>query len=378
MAKTDLPEVQKLMKDSWELFKLSWKKLLLFNLAMLGIVVVAVIIGLLLFGLTVGGGVYALGNGSFDLAKLSAVGGIIFVWVVILIAFALVLGAVNQAGSILAITNREKGISDLLKKGLHYAPLLVGASLLTMLLAIPAFFLFIIPGILVIFFLYFAPYSIVLGDRGTLDSLRRSIYLVKSNFWGLLLRAFVIAGLFILVGFAFSIVSVATVKIPGLLVLVSLLRTLVNIALGWYVITYSITLYRQLESASGKEGRGKLFPFVILSIASLVFAALIAGSIIKAVSSSPEIKNAILNSANSSSLGSGDSLKETYKSAFLNACGNGGSAEDKRVCKCIADKIVNKYSTKELQDIIKIAAQTKETPKEFTDAAKACISTNSQ
>jgi hypothetical protein len=250
-----------------------------------------------------------------------------------------------------------------------------------MIFALPAFLLFIIPGILVIFFFYFAPYSVVLGDRGVLDSLRRSIYLVKSNFWALLIRALVVIGLFLLVGIIFSVVSLATAKIPGLLVLASIIRTFVNIALGWYLISYSITLYKQAESVSDKEGKGKLLWFAIVAILGVLFASLIVGTVVKALTSNPEIKNAIMNSAtgsNSSNPGSGDVLKQTYRNAFLSACGNGGTAEDKKLCTCVADSMVNKYTAQELQNIIKKYADTKVTPKELVDAAKACVPATSQ
>jgi hypothetical protein len=376
-----LPPIGDLFSDSWELLKLSWKKLLVFNLVMIGISLALIVVVLIILGLTIGGGVYALMQGHYSPAALGGLGIGVVAGILVAIIAAITIGALNQAGSILAVNNPATSIEELLKKSFHLVVPLFLISLVTTLLAVPAFFLLLIPGLLVVFFFYFAPYGVVIGNLGVLDSLRRSIYLIKVNFWGMLARALLMVGLFIAVSFIFGLTSLASVKVPLLGVIFALLRIIVNIALSWFMISYSLTLYKQAEAAAGdKAGRGKLIWFVILAIASVIFVSLLVGTIVKSVLSNPEIKNALMNdakSSNSSSLNSGDVMKETYKNAFVSACEQGGST-DTKYCTCIADNLINKYSTQELQDIIKKYAATKVVPQELTNAAKACMPAPSQ
>lgn len=375
-----LPSIETLFSDSWATLKKSLKQLVIFSLIMLGI---SLLFGLVLFFIALvllGGGILSASHGNFNPSAFTVPIGIL---VLLLILFVIVISAAIQAGSILIINEPgSQPVEEVLKKCIHFIWPLFVLGILNIFLEIPPFFLFIIPGILVVFFLYFSTYELVLGNKGVLDSLRRSAYLVKSHFGGMFLRALVMGGVFILVSIVFGIISLFTVNLPLVNFVISMVRLVVNLMLGWYLLSYSVTLYKQAESAAPDKEKGvKLIWFVVLSAVSLVLVGFVTYSVVKAINSNPEIKDAFTqgfsqglktSSANPSSSSSTDFMKQGYKTEFVKSCEQGGASAAS--CTCIADYMINKYSTNELLQISQQYSQTKQIPQELTAAAQSCVS----
>jgi len=374
-TEVSLPPIETLFSDSWLLLKQTWKKLLAFNLVMLAIGFLVLIVLIIVGAVTIGGSILAVSHGGFSSANLGTLGAGVAVLLVLFIILVVVMATVSQGGNMLAVSQPELGVEGIFRKAFHFALPLIGLWFITFILSVPTFFLFIIPFFFVVFFLYFAPYALVVGNYSVLQSLRRSAYLIKTHFFGMLFRALLIIGLFILVGILSSILSIFAIHLPFVNILLTILRTIVNIGLSWYMIAYSLTLYKQAEATVPDKTKGvKLIWFVLLSAVSIIFAVVIIGAIVKTVSSNPEIKS-VLNSAKSSS-GNGsasDVMKQAYQVAFVQSCTQGGAS--KAICTCMGNYLTKNYTTAQLQDISTKYTQTKQVPSELTAAATSCANT---
>lgn len=368
-----LPPIETLFSESWLLLKQTWKKLLAFNLVMIAIGFIIVIVLLIVGAVTIGGSLLAMSHGNFSPTALGTLGVGLVVFLVLFIILVVILATVSQGGNMLAVSQPELGIEGIFKKSLHFALPLIGLWLITFFLSVPTLFLFIIPFFFVSFFLYFSPYALVVGNLSVLQSLRRSAYLIKTHFLGMLFRALLMIGLFLVVGILSSILSLFTIHLPFVSFLLTILRTIVNVALGWYMLAYSLTLYKQAEATVPDKTKGvKLIWFVLLSAVSVIFAVVVIGAIVKTVSSNPEIK-AVLNSAKSSSESgnTSDVMKQAYGGVFVQSCTQGGAS--KAICTCMANYLTKNYTVSQLQQMIQDSQQSKQTPKGFTAAATSCV-----
>lgn len=94
-----------------------------------------------------------------------------------------------------AVFSVEEVLGELKKHWLK----LVGAVLLTYAILVPAFMLFVIPGIYLAIPLVFVPYAIVAEDMSVTQAVGRAFQLVKNHWWetlGLIIIAYIIAALF--------------------------------------------------------------------------------------------------------------------------------------------------------------------------------------
>jgi hypothetical protein len=197
--------------------------------------------------------------------------------IVLFVIFLICVGLIVQAGTILILGSKTKyELGELVRNGLRLALPLLGLGLLSAVLTVPAFFLFIIPGIAVALFFMFSAYELVLGNRGVLGSLSRSAYLVKNNFGYVFVRALVILGLSILIW----VVSAMLGRFQG----ASLITWIISMVFGWYVQSYAIILYKNLEETTKDKDKGtSLVFFVLVAIVGYVAAGAIVYSVAKVV-----------------------------------------------------------------------------------------------
>lgn len=247
-----LSPIQDLFADSWQLFKKGLLNVFLFYLLSFAILILLIVFGAILLGVTGLGA--ALFTGSPN-TLLQGPGVILFVILAIVFILALMaIGFILQIGPILILTNPEHSVDfrALLQKSLHIAWPLFLTQLLVSLIVFGGIVLLIIPGIIISIFLSFAMYEVILGNKCCLEALRESVKTVSKNFWGIVLRLLIF----------FAISTLAAIALKDL----SGLYFVFNIFWGWFGIAYSLTLYKQAK----KEAREKPGSLKWMLIASAV------------------------------------------------------------------------------------------------------------
>ncbi len=267
----NLPSIQTLFTDSWSLFVKNLLNLFIINLLGIAGFAVLAVIGLLILLISgVGIGVITAGFQSKDAALLNllmeALPVIVFIGVLLVISIIMI-DLFVQIGSILILNGPGQKVSfgNIFKSSFKFMVPLFFIGFLATLLVLGGVFLFIIPGIIMGFLFSFYPFELILGNKKGLDSLRSSFYLVKSNFWPLLLR-------FILIWVLSILINASLNDYPVVLFIVS------NV-FGWFTLCFTFILYKQLKSVSDDK-QSKLIIPLILSLAGwviiVVFGSFIA------------------------------------------------------------------------------------------------------
>jgi hypothetical protein len=118
----------------------------------------------------------------------------LIVGLVVLVASLIFAPAIVQT-QIASVKGEKVEFQDALNKGMPFVLRFIGLGLLSAIVVIFGLILFVIPGLLAIFFLSFAPYILVDKNTGVIDAMKGSYELVK-EFWkvtlGLLVVNFVI------------------------------------------------------------------------------------------------------------------------------------------------------------------------------------------
>lgn len=182
-----------------------------------------------------------------------------------------------QAGMMMVVYDEKVGGREALRKGFKKVVPLIGAGVLTLIFTLGGYFVFIIPGVIFTFLLSFASYEVVLNNKGSVEAMKRSIYMVKANWQEILAKLF----LFIL----FSIVVLGIV--PSILTnggpmgraFSGLYTLIVNSVYSWYSICYFMILYKSLKDKTpGVTGKG-LWIMGTVGILGWVIMILLFGTI---------------------------------------------------------------------------------------------------
>lgn len=258
-----LPSVQTLFSDSWKTFKGSVLNLFILYLVTFGIIaglgIIGIIASLPLGVVTIISGMSA---GKLTPAIISSFWTLGFLLLVFIIMFT-IMGYAIHAASILFVGKyaTKPAFGKTFKSGFRFILSLFLVGLLSGFVIAGGYFLFVIPGIFFAILFSFAPYEIVLNNQGVLAAMRRSSRIVLSNFWGILTRLILWVIVVMVVAFLPGILSGRnTAAGAGL----SGLSFFVNIALGWFGICYSVTLYKQAcRGLETDKGTKLLWPVLV-------------------------------------------------------------------------------------------------------------------
>lgn len=278
---TSLPPLSVLFKETWTTFKGSVLNLFILNLVSIGIFIG---IGLLALIISLPFGIFSIVSAVSSnklspafFSSLGAVGIIILVAIVVIT----VVGFAFQAASFLFIdTYKTKpGFGKTFRKGFSYVLPLFLLGLFSGVLVGGAYFLFIIPGIVLAILFSFAPYEVVLRNQRVLPALRRSIQIVSANFWGIVGRIL----LWFIIVLVVSIIPHALLSSKGTAGSFPLLSTVVNVALGWLGICYSIALYKQARAKVPDEKGGRLLWPIIISVIGWIIGVIVLVSLLSLI-----------------------------------------------------------------------------------------------
>lgn len=268
MPEKTLPTIKSLFQEAWDLLIKNVFNMFLF--ALLGIVVS---FGLFMVALVV---LYFSGfNMSFfdslsqgDLTVLTQP-ALIVALVSVIVVFTIISTVFQNAiyaGMTLLLDKNEKDqkILPLVKKGFRYVLPLIGLGLVYCFFMVGGFFFLILPAILFSFFFMFSFYELVTENKSILNSLRGSYQIVKSNFGEILIR---------ILAFIFAYIALS-VFIPNVIreidettgTILAFYSLIVNTLLGWYGLTYSLTLYKQAKKTTDFSQKSSLAWIVVMSI----------------------------------------------------------------------------------------------------------------
>ncbi len=279
------PPIKTLFTDSWIVFKKSLLNVFLIGLINTGLFIALLIILGLTFATT---GIFnLLGSSQFDsaavLTKLfNPVSSIIFL--LVLVGYMIFQIAI-QAAIILAVGQADKneGVGVLIKRGFSLIIPLFLTSFIVGFLSWGGLMLFVIPAIIFGILFSFVSYEVILNGKKYLEAIKTSVQIVSQHFGDVFVR--------MLMFFLGTIL--VTMLIPGFIrlfepkdaqVMSSLVSSILNAVLGWYGLSYSVTLYRQARVLTDFEKKSSLvwiFAVAIIGWVVGVFILLGTASVLK-------------------------------------------------------------------------------------------------
>lgn len=288
-----LPPISDLLKESWKAFTKSILNLLL--LAVVTTVAYAVVFGVILLLAGLGGGfgflksLFDSGSGGAPslttlLPMLTGVGlGLIF-----FILFAIVFGLMVQAASIIIIGEYERkpSLGEALSRGFGLMIPLFLTNLILFFFGFGGVFVLVLPAIIFAILFTFTPYEVVLGEKKFLEAIKGSYRMVTQHFGDLVVRGLVWLGLVILIYLVLAMPSLmvnvmtrvgdeAGLVFVPLAMTFSLIRFLINAALGWFGLCYGVILYKQAKAVTD-FGRKASFGWVwMVAILGWVLAGIV-------------------------------------------------------------------------------------------------------
>lgn len=261
------PPIAQLFSETWQTFKASALRLLVWQLV--GFVAVGIVLAVggivaIPFGLLTAFG----GNSQAFSLQGASIGALVVDGVFVLVAL-IVVGASMQAGSILIVAAKGKvSLGEVIRKSLSLSLIVFFTGILVAFLVMGGFFLFVIPAIIVGVLLMFVQYEVVLEGKRFNTAISESVRVVTSNVGEVVARIVLLIGLGLLYSVGLWIVTF-TISLPLSLVsglsnnnnaasmavlpvqmLLQFASTIVGIVWGWFVLSYVVTFYRHAKAAS--------------------------------------------------------------------------------------------------------------------------------
>lgn len=217
-----LISIEDLFKKTFDVFSKGIEPFLIIQVIVFGITIGVVIFSMALI-------IMVLGLDFFLAALMSEYKEVLGILIVLMIILASTIGTIvfiailvlpsvfGYASLILAVQDANKGLR---KKVGEYFKLawnrkweIIGLFLLTSLLTMLGFIFLIIPGIIVGFFLVFAPFVLILEKKGVMDSMAESFKLVKDNFWEIFVRLLLIYLSFMVIAIFSNFIPLANIAV---------------------------------------------------------------------------------------------------------------------------------------------------------------------
>lgn len=231
--------IENLFKETFNLFSKGIEPFLIIQAILFAItfgVVILMIIGIFIGVAIIFLMMAAVSEYSEALAVIIMVITITFN-VIFFVALITLPSILSQAALIIACDDTKKGIKRKIKEYISIVWnrkwKIIGVYLLTALIVMVGFIFLIIPGIILSFFLIFAPFILILEKKSITESIMESFRLVKNNFWDVLVRHLVIY-------FAFMAVVVFSNFIP-------LANMAVNFLGSIFIVIYMYLLYKNVR-----------------------------------------------------------------------------------------------------------------------------------
>lgn len=278
-----LPPIKLLFTESYALLKKTLAPFLVFNIIVFLITVGAVIM--------MGAGLFLLGFGAIISGifndNLPTLGASAVVSVAIFIIVIAIISSLAQIGSTIILFEGKSNAKplDIIKRSAKFIPPLLGAGILMFFIVMGGVFLFVIPGIIFSIFLTLSYYAVITENKGPVEALKRSFYLVSTNFSAFFLRILALWGFLILINVILGAIlgSIAdSAGNEGVIGLVNLVNMAIQILTSWFSIAYMVTLFKHLKTIH-ENGEKSIKLISILSVVGWIIGALFLYSVINLV-----------------------------------------------------------------------------------------------
>lgn len=238
-----LTSIQQLAQDSWDLFKQTWVAYLKLVGLTVAYIILALIVGVLLIlplSFVAGGSLFQLFNQPTPFTIITFI--LFVLWLLVLfVSFFLIEIAFPIASIFILQGKKTSPIFDLIKSTKPFFLPVIITILLSGFLAVGGMFLFVIPGLLITFLFTFVLYEVVISGHKGLTALKHSYFMVKSNFWEVLVRLVVLE-------LAILIVTSFLRKVAAGDGLLSLVSFLFSLFASWYGRAYVFLLYKEVRA----------------------------------------------------------------------------------------------------------------------------------
>lgn len=249
-----LPSFKILFKDSWFRFSQSFLRLFLLSILQIIGYLVLTLVFILIFSLILNFShiplIDLIYKNSLDFSSLANLKGTIFsISTALLLFYILLIILVSFLTNIsyILILNKsgdKTSISSVIKSALKLVGNLFIANLLVGIIIFFGAFAFILPAIIFSFLFIFVPFEVIFEGKRDIHALKSSFHLVYSNFFRILIRIILFWIIVLTLGILTSrIVSELTHNFW----ITQLSYILLNILLGWFGLSYSLTLYKQVK-----------------------------------------------------------------------------------------------------------------------------------
>ena len=247
-----------LLKNSFEMYKKRWKRLLLLAvLPYLSLLPFA-----LLVGIFIAGGMYFYSSQNFI-----ALGVLAFIGVILALFYLTITFSVSSLAMIYEIANSTKSlpIKELLRKGWSIVWSYWVLSLLSSLLIFGGILLFIVPGIIFSIWFAFAMYILVIEGTKGMDALVKSREYVRGNWWGVFGRIALVSIIVWIVVWVFTLFFQGSENegIGGIV------QFVISILLTPFTVIYTYLMYESLKknkpevaSSTPSSGSKRLYSII--------------------------------------------------------------------------------------------------------------------
>ena len=233
----NLPSISQLIKESFYNFKTNFINVLLVKLPIMAIIFV-------IFGLWV---IFYTSFSNQIKDEYDTINYLILpLAVIILIFLAFILSTFAYRASILRLSSKELRLLDVYKASSSGLISFFLTLLLSGLIIIVGFFLFIIPGVIFLLRFYFVPFVASLEGVYYRSALRKSSEYVKGLWWKVFARILILVVILFVVSVIFYIILFILGKISP--IIPSLLSIILNYAIHVFSLVYMFTLYNQIKN----------------------------------------------------------------------------------------------------------------------------------
>lgn len=269
--------ISDLLTTSWQIITQCWSKLLILSLIGAAVIIAySILVGIVVAGAGIGGA--ALGAGY---ALAGTMGLIALISALAYIGIFAVFGTAMI--KIVSGADKDKGTMEYVKEGFGMFWPIFLVTMITAVLTIGGFGLFIIPGLAIAILLSFAIYEVALHKTGVSQALRNSAAIVSQNFGAIVIRWLVALGVSLLISFVFSRIGDEP--------LVMLIAYLIQILLSWFFIAYWYQVYKQARSATDLKAASAItWMYVVAAVGWLLIVgiSMVAGQALNKLFSNPE------------------------------------------------------------------------------------------
>lgn len=237
-----------LLKEAWGIYKSRFKTFLGITLAQFGLIAIPFIVLLivaLVYALTAG---VSSGSGSFMNIINFSLAGITIVVIPLFFIIIIIAGVWGQAATLIAIKDSEEGIGikESYQRGWHKIGSVFWVTLLSGIIVMGGYSLFVIPGIIFAIWFGLAVYIVIAEGSGGMDAILKSKEYVKGYWWEVFWR-------FIFIGLVVFGINIA-VMLLGMVIPV--LPNLLMIFVTPLTVIYSFLVYKNLKAI--KESKGEV------------------------------------------------------------------------------------------------------------------------